>query len=109
MFDVNKIFENVTANTVNKFDSPLPLDNACMINVYKKEEGNTNLNEALKEFKNNTKQDFIKNEDEIIIDDNGTKIKDSYEYNSILNSNGFYESKIINKNNYLEILGIEVI
>ena len=109
MFDVNKIFENVTANTVNKFDSPLPLDNACMINVYKLQSGNTNLNDSLKALENNTKQDFIKNDDEIVIDDKGAKIKDSYEYNSILNSNGFYESKIINKNNYLEILGIEVI
>ena len=106
---LNKIFENVTANTVNKFDSPLPLDNACMINVYKLQSGNTNLNDSLKALENNTKQDFIKNDDEIVIDDKGAKIKDSYEYNSILNSNGFYESKIINKNNYLEILGIEVI
>ena len=106
---LNKIFENVTANTVNKFDSPLPLDNACMINVYKLQSGNTNLNDSLKALENNTEQDFIKNDDEIVIDDKGAKIKDSYEYNSILNSNGFYESKIINKNNYLEILGIEAI
>ena len=106
---LNKTFENVTANSVNKFDSPLPLDNACMINVYKLQSGNTNLNDSLKALENNTKQDFIKNDDEIVIDDKGAKIKDSYEYNSILNSNGFYESKIINKNNYLEILGIEVI
>ena len=106
---LKKLFENVTANTVNKFDSPLPLDNACMINVYKLQSGNTNLNDSLKALENNTKQDFIKNDDEIVIDDKGAKIKDSYEYNSILNSNGFYESKIINKNNYLEILGIEVI
>ena len=76
---LKKLFENVTANTVNKFDSPLPLDNACMINVYKIQEGSTNLNEVLEEFKNNTKQDFIKNEDEISIDDNGGKIKDKYE------------------------------
>ena len=91
---LKKSFENVTANTVNKFDSPLPLDNACMINVYKLQSGSTNLNDSLKALENNTKQDFIKNDDEIVIDDKGAKIKDSFTKYSTLNSNGFYEAPL---------------
>ena len=80
---IKKLFENVTANTVNKFDSPLPLDNACMINVYKIQSGSTNLNDSLKTLKSNTKQDFIKDEEKIAINNSGAKIKDSYEIISI--------------------------
>ena len=100
---LNKTFENVTANTVNKFDSPLPLDNACMINVYKLQSGNTNLNDSLKALENNTKQDFIKNDDEIIIDDNGAKVKDEYTLNSSLNSDGLYEVSLSDFVNVSEI------
>ena len=106
---LKKSFENVTANTVNKFDSPLHLDNACMINVYKIQSGSTNLNDSLKTLKSNTKQDFIKNEDEIIIDDNGAKVKDKYTLNSSLNSDGLYEVSLSDFVNVSEIITSEVI
>ena len=88
---LKKLFENVTANTVNKFDSPLPLDDACMINIYKLQSGSTNLNDSLKTLESNTKQDFIKNDDEIVIDDEGAKIKDKYTLKATLNSDNLYE------------------
>ena len=99
---LKKSFENVTANIVNKFDSPLPLDNACMINVYKIEEGNINLNEALKEFNSSTKHDFIKNEDEVSIDDNGAKVKDEYSYNATFNT--YYECEI---DDFVDIISLK--
>ena len=102
---IKKLFENVTANTVNKFDSPLPLDNACITNVYKMKDGIKNITEDFKAFKNNTKQDFIKNEDEISIDDNGAKVKDEYTLNSSLNSDGLYEVSLSDFVNVSEITG----
>ena len=104
---LKKSFENVTANTVNKFDSPLPLDNACMINVYKKEKGNININESLEEFKNNTKQDFIKNEDEIIIDDNGARIKNKYSYKAIFDDTTNIFKTVLDINNFIDINSFE--
>lgn len=104
---LKKLFENVTANTVNKFDSPLPLDNACMINVYKIKESSTNLNETLKEFKNNTKQDFIKNEDKISIDDNGGKIKDKYSYKAIFDDTNNIFKTVLDINNFIDINSFE--
>ena len=88
---LKKSFENVTANTVNKFDSPLPLDNACIINIYKIQSGSTNLNDSLKTLESNTKQDFIKNDYEIVIDDEGVKVKDEYTLKATLNSDNLYE------------------
>ena len=100
---IKKLFENVTANTVNKFDSPLPLDNACITNVYKMKDGAKNITEDFKAFKNNTKQDFIKNEDEISIDDNGGKIKDKYEILSTTQD----ERNVVALEGFLDIYAID--
>ena len=105
---MKKYFDNVVANTDYSFDSPLPLNDCAIINCYDVASGTANQTGVLKEFTNNTKQDFIKTDD-FIIDDNGTKIKDEYTLNfTFLSSDGYYASEIINKSDYLEIIGIEV-
>lgn len=90
---MRKYFDNIVANTQFTFDTPLPLNDCAIINVYNVESGTTNQTDTLKEFTSYTKQDFIK-DDNFVIDDNGAKIKDKYTLNSTFNSDNLYEVKI---------------
>ena len=49
------------------------------------------------------KDNFIYNPDEIDFDDNNTCVKNKYVYDMRINSDGLYESEVINKSDFLEI------
>lgn len=96
---IKKIFKNVSANSGNSFDLAMPIDNAYIINVYKGIVGNTNLSDTLKTFNSDAEQDFIKNDNEIKIDNNGSNIIDEYTYTSTENT-GKFESQEIDVQNF---------
>ena len=99
---IKKEFENVKANTENKFNSTLQLNGGYTTSVYAVGAGKTNLTGILKALESNTKQDFIKSDD-FTIDDNGAKVKDKYTLNSSLNSDGLYEVSLSDFVNVSEI------
>lgn len=92
---IKKYFYNVVANTEYSFDSKLPLNDCAIINCHNVASGTVNQTDTLKEFTNNTKQDFIKTDD-FTIDNNGAKIKDKYTINETFNEN-MYEYDIFDK------------
>ena len=106
---LRKVFENVKANEEYTLDSAFSLKGAYISGVYKIQDGTLNQSAELKKLSSNTKQDFIKNANEIIIDDGGVKIKDGYDYKLNVNTAGFFETNIITKNDFIDIIGIEVI
>lgn len=102
---LKKEFSNVVSGTAYNFDSPLPLNNSYIINIYNAQAGSTNITETFKDFTSTTSKDFIKNDDEINIDNNGLKIKDYHEIsNTGYQASGFYE---INLHGFIEINNIE--
>ena len=89
---LKKTFENIVSGDTYVFEAPVDINNTCIIDVYKQEGNTLNLNGTLKAFDNTTKQDFIKNDEEVTIDSEGFRIKDEFEYTSTYNTdNGFYE------------------
>ena len=106
---LRKVFENVKANEEYTLDSAFSLKGAYISGVYKIQDGTLNQSGGLKKLSSNTKQDFIKNANEIIIDDDGVKIKDGYDYKLNVNTAGFFETDIITKNDFIDIIGIEVV
>ena len=86
---IKKQFNNVTGGVENIFDSPVSLKGGYVSAVYSVKSGSTNLSGTLKEFNSNTKQDFIKNTDEITIDNSGAKIKDEHKIIPIENNSLF--------------------
>ena len=99
---IKKQFNNVTGGVENKFDSPVSLKGGYVSAVYSVKSGSTNLSGTLKEFNSSTKHDFIKNEDEVSIDDNGAKIKDEYSYNATFNT--YYECEI---DDFVDIISLK--
>ena len=93
---LRKVFENVKANEEYTLDSAFSLKGAYISGVYKIPDGTLNQSGKLKKLSSNTKQDFIKNADEIVIDDNGTKIKDQYSYEFNLGQDNLYEASFKN-------------
>ena len=90
---MKKYFDNVNKGDTLTYDSIIPLKDSCIINVFEAEDGSTNLTESFKDFSETTKNDFIG--DEIIIDDEGLKIKNEYVINSVFNSdNNLYETNL---------------
>ena len=104
---VSNTFENVLANTEYKFDSPVSLNGVYSSSMYKLQPGSTNLSNNLKEFNDTTSKDFIKNTNEVVIDNDGAKIIDSAKLTpSYNNETGFYES---NNPNFTDITNINVV
>ena len=89
----NNSVEITTANSNNKL----------MIENYKFIKGKENTTSIIKKFNNSNKDNFIYNPDEIDFDDNNTCVKNKYVYDMKANSDGLYESEVINKNDFLEI------
>ena len=78
-------------------------NNKLMIENYKFIKGRENTTSIIKKFNNSNKDNFIYNPDEIDFDDNNTCVKNKYVYDMKANSDGLYESEVINKNDFLEI------
>lgn len=101
---IKKVFNNVTANNENIF-TVSSSDNAFIVNVFKGVNSDKNIYSSLKTINSDTKQDFIKNEDEINIGDNGGNIINKYIYD-FTNESSIYKSSEININEYKILNGI---
>lgn len=97
-----KVSLNATKNNSVEIDTA-DSNNKLMIDNYKFIKGKENTTSIVKKFNNSNKDNFIYNPDEIDFDDNNTCVKNKYVYDMKANSDGLYESEVINKNDFLEI------
>lgn len=77
----------------------------CFVQAFKKDDDETNVTDPFEEFTN----ELVCNHSDGINCDvsNGLSINDSYEYNTGLNGDRLYETNIINKTDFIEILSIK--
>ena len=105
---IDKVFNNVVANTPIDFNVGYNLGNSFLIDVYGISIGNTVRNDILKEINDTTKNTFINNEKEVDIISTGTNILDeSYAYIITNNNTNMYESQVID--GYKDITELEVL
>lgn len=79
--------------------------NNLIVQCYEFKEGEQDHTTTLRTFNNTDEDNFYYNSDEIEFK-NGMKIKNNYIIANSLNSDYFYESEVINRSDYLEILKI---
>lgn len=104
--DNNEIQQKVSLNATKNNSVEITTadsNNKLMIENYKFIKGKENTTSIIKKFNNSNKDNFIYNPDEIDFDDNNTCVKNKYVYDMKANSDGLYESEVINKNDFLEI------
>ena len=104
--DNNEIQQKVSLNATKNNSveiTTVDSNNKLMIENYKFIKGKENTTSIIKKFNNSNKDNFIYNPDEIDFDDNNTCVKNKYVYDMKANSDGLYESEVINKNDFLEI------
>ena len=104
--DNNEIQQKVSLNATKNNSVEIATadsNNKLMIENYKFIKGTENTTSIIKKFNNSNKDNFIYNPDEIDFDDNNTCVKNKYVYDMKANSDGLYESEVINKNDFLEI------
>lgn len=104
--DNNEIQQKVSLNATknNSIEiTTVDSNNKLMIENYKFIKGKENTTSIIKKFNNSNKDNFIYNSDEIDFDDNNTCVKNKYVYDMKANSDGLYESEVINKSDFLEI------
>ena len=104
--DNNEIQQKVSLNATKNNSIEIATadsNNKLMIDNYKFIKGTENTTSIVKKFNNNNKDNFIYNPDEIDFDDNNTCVNNKYVYDMKANSDGLYESEVINKNDFLEI------
>ena len=104
--DNNEIQQKVSLNATKNNSveiTTVDSNNKLMIDNYKFIKGKENTTSIIKKFNNSNKDNFIYNPDEIDFDDNNTCVKNKYIYDMKANSDGLYESEVINKNDFLEI------
>ena len=104
--DNNEIQQKVSLNATKNNSVEITTadsNNKLMIENYKFIKGKENTTSIIKKFNNSNKDNFIYNPDEIDFDDNNTCVKNKYIYDMKANSDGLYESEVINKNDFLEI------
>lgn len=78
----------------------------AIVQLYKFITGSQNIIEILKTFNNANTESFYHNN---TVEFNGAmRIKDVYSLNKIVDVNGYSETEIINKNEFIELYGIEV-
>ena len=97
-----KVSLNATKNNSVEI-ATVDSNNKLMIENYKFIKGKENTTSIIKKFNNSNKDNFIYNPDEIDFDDNNTCVKNKYVYDMKANSDGLYESEVINKSDFLEI------
>ena len=104
--DNNEIQQKVSLNATKNNSVEIATadsNNKLMIENYKFIKGKENTTSIIKKFNNSNKDNFIYNPDEIDFDDNNTCVKNKYIYDMKANSDGLYESEVINKNDFSEI------
>ena len=104
--DNNEIQQKVSLNATKNNSVEIATadsNNKLMIENYKFIKGTENTISIVKKFNNSNKDNFIYNPDEIDFDDNNTCVKNKYVYDMKANSDGLYESEVINKSDFLEI------
>ena len=104
--DNNEIQQKVSLNATKNNSveiATVDSNNKLMIENYKFIKGKENTTSIVKKFNNSNKDNFIYNPDEIDFDDNNTCVKNKYAYDMKANSDGLYESEVINKSDFLEI------
>ena len=104
--DNNEIQQKVSLNATKNNSVEITTadsNNKLMIENYKFIKGKENTTSIIKKFNNSNKDNFIYNPDEIDFDDNNTCVKNKYVYDMKANSDGLYESEVINKNDFIEI------
>ena len=104
--DNNEIQQKVSLNATKNNSveiATVDSNNKLMIENYKFIKGTENTTSIIKKFNNSNKDNFIYNSDEIDFDDNNTCVKNKYIYDMKANSDGLYESEVINKSDFLEI------
>lgn len=80
----------------------------AIIQPYKFIEGEQGIVETLKTFDNSEADNFYYNEENVVFD-GAMKIKDEYDLNFTYDAeNGYYESNVINKSDYIDLYGIGV-
>ena len=104
--DNNEIQQKVSLNATKNNSveiTTVDSNNKLMIENYKFIKATENTTSIVKKFNNSNKDNFIYNPDEIDFDDNNTCVKNKYVYDVKINSDGLYESEVINKSDFLEI------
>ena len=110
----NRSYSATLLNVTNGQTCTINIDsgsNLCeqIVQAWEFEEGETDLITIAKTFNNAEKDNFYYNSNEIEFTNSECKVKDKYILNSNLNSDGFYESEIINKDDFVDFIGLEVI
>lgn len=78
----------------------------CIVQAFKKEDDELNVTESFEDYTN----ELVSNHSENVNCDitNGLGITDIHTYSMVINSDGMYESDIIDKNDFIEIIGLEM-
>jgi hypothetical protein len=108
-----KNFQNVTAGDVLELQTSFNFNiNNAIIQVYKFIAGKTGLTKIVSDFKSGEAQNYIYNSENVEFSDANSgqiKIKDSYSIPISVNEDGFYETQIISKSDYVDIDSFSVI
>lgn len=107
-----KTYLNVSAgDTLEMITSEAYTMDKVIVQAYKFVEGATGIVEVLKTFNNAEQNNFYYNPemvDFVNYGDGKMKIKDNYTVDNILNANGYYESALISKSNFVDFNTITV-
>ena len=100
---------NVAANDIYEIGSLNELDECkIFVQAYTEIKGQQNIVGTIKKFNNEDKDKFYYNTNgNIEFGENGCSIKEIYEYEIKKNSDGFYETKIINPKEYIKIVSLK--
>ena len=78
----------------------------CFVQAFKKEDDELNVTESFEDYTNELVSNHSENVNCNIT--NGLGITDIHTYSMVINSDGMYESDIIDKNDFIEIIGLEM-
>lgn len=102
-----KIALDAKANTDIAINSALDIsDNKIIVDTYKFVDGTQDIH-TTKVFNNTESHNFFYDKDNVEFTDS-MHVKKEHEYAITLNADSVYESEIINKNDFIEILGLEM-
>ena len=101
-FDFEILTKDVSQSIL--FAREIPTVN-CFVQAFKQEESELNITDVFEDYNN----ELVSNHTENVVYDfvDGLSINDTYKYATTLNSDGLYETDIINKDDFIEILSIK--
>lgn len=102
-----KVALNVKTGDTISIETANPLiEQKAFVQVFEYEEGTNDVISTIKEFNNTNADNFICGDN--VTFDNSCHIKNEYDLNSALDeTDGYYKSEIINKDNFIEFFKIE--